>query len=539
MSLNYKDKKNNLSLNIKKVNRRITMIQIHDIEQKRPQFPEPFWREMDFPQFDQLKENIKVDVTIVGGGITGLTSAYLLVKEGFTVALIEADRILNGTTGHTTAKITAQHDLIYDQLITNFGKEKAEKYYKSNQEALDFIRKTINEQQIDCDFSEEDAYIYATTETFKNKIEKEASAYHQLKINGEYNHKIPFDFPVTASLVMNNQAQFHPLKYLIFLTNEIKEHGGLIFEHTTAIDVEEGKKPLVVTKNQKKITCDFVICASHFPFFDGLGFYFARMHAERSYLLGIKAKKDYPGGMYLSADSPKRSLRSTTLNGEKLVIVGAENHKTGQGINTIKHYEKIEAFANEQLGIKEYLYRWSAQDLYTLDQVPYIGEHSTRHPNILVATGYKKWGMTSGTTAALLLRDIILNKENPYKDLYTPSRLHINPDVKNAVIQNVDVASHLIAGKVNIINKNINDLKEDEGAVVTINAKRKGAYKDHEGKLHIVDTTCSHMGCEVEWNSGERTWDCPCHGSRYSIEGDVIEGPAKNALKQIEPKTSS
>ena len=500
-----------------------------------PQFPEPFWREISLPPFEKLTENLTVDVAIVGGGITGITAGYLLRKEGLKVAILEAGTILNGTTGHTTAKITAQHGLIYDELIQHFGEEKARLYYQSADNALNFVKKTIQEKSIDCDFSEEDAFIYSITDEYASKIQKEADAYQTLGINGSLLTSIPFDIPVKNALMMKGQAQFHPLKYLKQLVLDFIEAGGLIFEQTTATDIEDGDDPKIITREGHRVSCKYVISASHFPFFDGMGLYFTRMYAERSYIIGVKTKRPFPGGMYISADDPTRSLRYTPVNGEPLVLIGGENHKTGQGPDTMLHYLALEAFAEKTLGIEEYVYRWSAQDLITLDKVPYIGPVTADKPNILVATGYRKWGMTNGTTAAMLLTDIILKKENPYRDLFSPSRFKkADPDIKKFISFNANVAGHLLKGKLEFVPKDPSDLQIDEGSVVMVNGKRAGAYKDPEGKLHIVDTTCTHLGCECEWNHGERTWDCPCHGSRYSYDGEVLNGPTEKPLRKIE-----
>lgn len=499
--------------------------------EKIPQFPKPYWREIELPTFPRLNEDLTVDVAIVGGGITGITAAYLLAKEGVKVAILEAGSVLNGTTGHTTAKLTAQHDIIYDELINHFGEEKARQYYDSISSAIEFVEKTIKENGIDCDFSKEDAYIYATTEKYVDKLQTEWEAYKRLGIDGALKDTIPFNIPVTAALKMSNQAQYHPLKFLRGLLDDAVKNGCVVYENTTASDIEDDDaQPRVITKAGNKVTCRHVIIASHFPFYDKPGLYFARMYASRSYAIGIKTDKEYPGGMYLSAESPPRSIRYTPLDGENLIIIGGEQHKTGQGINTMKHYEALEAFAEEVFGIKEYAYRWSAQDLVTLDKVPYIGPLTSVREHILVATGYKKWGMTTGIFAGHLLTDYILGRENPYKELYSPARFQADPDLKNVITTNLDVAKHLIKGKLEIVPKDPEDLQNGEGCAVMYNGKRAGAYKDKDGKLYVVDTTCTHLGCECEWNHAEKTWDCPCHGSRYAYSGEVIEGPAQKAL---------
>lgn len=503
-------------------------------ENKMPNRSESYWKDStDIPTFQSLQKDLDVDVAIVGAGITGVTTAYLLVKAGVKVALIDADPILKGTTSHTTAKITAQHDVIYDELIQHIGLEKAKLYYEANTEAIHFIRNTIKENKIDCDFSDETAYIYTNSDQNLNKLHKEMGAYKKIGIDGEFLDTIPLGFSVKGALSMQNQAQFHPLKYLTQLVQYIIENGGQIYENTTAIDIKHGDNQHIITRDGHNISCQKVIACSHFPFHDGAGLYFSRMYAERSYILAVKPEKEFPGGMYLSAGKPKRSLRYTEYNGEKLVLVSGESHKTGQGQNEMEHYRQLEAFAHKTVGIKEIVYRWSAQDLKTLDKIPYIGAFTANQPNYLIATGFKKWGMTSSTVAATILRDNVLDKENKYNDVFTPSRFYMDPSLKHFISQNADVAKHLLKGKFEIVQRNPEDLKTDEGDVVSVNGKRAGAYKDKDGELHIVDTTCTHMGCEVEWNNGERTWDCPCHGSRFSYDGSVVEGPAKKPLNKL------
>ncbi|MDQ0177430.1 FAD-dependent oxidoreductase [Bacillus chungangensis] len=501
---------------------------------KLPQSPEPYWRaSVKLPQFPVLDQDINVDVAIVGGGITGITTAYLLANEGLSIAVLDAGELFNGTTGHTTAKITAQHDLIYDELITQLGSEKAKKYYSANHDALQWIKSTISIQKIDCDFSNEAAYLFTESDSDVKKLENEMRAYEQLGIDGVFLQKIPLSINVKAALMMEQQGQFHPLKYLKRLLGVIVEKGGRLYENTKALDIEKGKKQKISTENGCHIFCDKVVICSHHPFYDGAGFYFSRMYAERSYVLAVKSEQPYPGGMYLSVEDPKRSIRHTPIGDDHYLIIGGENHKTGQGVETSEHYEALKKFVKTRFDVDSIAYRWSAQDLTTLDNIPYIGEISAGNPHILVATGYRKWGMTSSAAAGLLLKDLILEKENPYKELYTPSRFHPNPSIKTFVQQNADVAKHLVKGKLESPSKTAADLERDEGAVILFNGKRAGAYKDEDGTVHMVDTTCTHMRCEVEWNSGERTWDCPCHGSRFSITGEVLEGPAEKPLDII------
>ncbi|TJY43908.1 FAD-dependent oxidoreductase [Cohnella pontilimi] len=500
-----------------------------------PQYPQSYWlASAEVPQFEKLTKDITVDVAVVGGGITGITLAFLLAKEGKKVAILEAGLIMNGTTGHTTAKITAQHDLIYDDLIRYVGEEKARLYYLANHEASAFIRRTVEENGISCDLTEEDSIIYSTSTNSIEKIDKEWKAYEKLGIPGKRVESTPLPLEVKAALVMPQQARFHPVAYLKHLVQEIVKAGGQIYENTTAMTVEHGTfANKVKTKEGHYVEARDVASCTHFPFYGAGGFYFARMYPERAYVLAIPREKSDPPGMYLSADNPVRSIRSVSYNGEELLVVGGERHKTGQGDSTFKYYEALEAFVRETFGPREIRYRWSAQDYTTLDKIPFVGRAVKDEQHAYIATGFRKWGMTNSTAAAQLLKDLILGVDNRYEKVYTPSRFHADPSVRVFLETNADVAKHFVGGKLEWETRDPQDLAPDQGAAVRIYGRRAGAYRDPDGKLYIVDTTCKHMGCEVEWNDAERTWDCPCHGSRYNYRGDVMEGPAKQPLKLL------
>src|SRR5699024_590967 len=238
-------------------------------------------------------------------------------------------------------------------------------------------------------------------------------------------------------------------------------------------------------------------------------FYPTRMYADRSYILAAKSDLQYPGGMYITAETPTRSIRKTMMDGEELWLIGGESHKTGQGDSTITYYEALQYFATQHFSISEFLYRWSAQDLVTLDKMPYIGRVTEKQDNVFVATGYRKWGMTNGTAAAKLIRNLIVEKECRFEELFTPSRFQADPAIKKFMSYNLDVAKHLIKGKLEYTDANLDDLKKGEANIIRINGKRTGAFRDEENNLHLVDTTCTHLGCEVDWNKAEQSWDCP------------------------------
>ncbi len=501
-----------------------------------PNDPKSYWIDSaELPVFPALENDIETEVAIVGGGISGITTAFLLAKEGLKVTLLESTRLLNGTTGHTTAKVTAQHGLIYDELIGHFGVDIAKLYYAANEDAAHFIENLIEKHGIECDYQKESAFIYSTSESDRQSLENEAKAYREIGIDGGFIDHIALPISTIGAVEMKNQAQFHPLKYLAHLVKEITEHGVQIFEETTAINMEHGEPAIIHTRNGIKVKAKYVVSASHFPFHDGKG-YFARLYPKRSYVIAVKPEKSFPDGMYISSSKPTRSFRSVKINGEDMLLVIGDSHKTGQGVPEIEHYEALEKEAVKTFGAQQVLYRWSAQDLVTPDKVPYIGRISESHDNVFVATGFRKWGMAHGTLSGMLISDLILGRDNPYEKLYAPSRFPLDPSMKTFVKENMNVAAHLIGGKLDRPDKEMKDIQDNEGAVITIKGKRAGAYKDNSGELFVVDTTCTHMGCEVNWNSGDKTWDCPCHGSRFSYEGEVIEGPAEEPLKRIDPE---
>jgi len=483
----------------------------------------------DYPS---LNETVTVDVAIVGGGMVGISSAFLLKQAGLTVALIDADTILMGTTGNTTAKVTSQHGLIYNDMINSLGRDKAKKYAEANEQAIKTIHNIINENKIDCDFSWQSAYVYTQSDDYIDKIKNEVEAAKSLGIDATFREHLTLPFSVKGAVEFKNQAQFHPRKYLLQLAKQIPGQGSYLFENTKATDIVEDMPLEVMTSGEHKIKSKFVIIASHYPFYDKPGLFFTRIYQERSYILGVKIKEEFPEGMYITAEKPHRSLRSQPMGEDKLILVAGEHHKVGQGQATSNHYEALKTFAESIYTVESIPYKWSAQDCSTVDNVPYIGQLTSTTPHILVATGFGKWGMTNSTVAALILKDLITSGKSPWSEVYDPTRFNPRASIKNFLKENLDVAMHFISGKLESPPEKA-DIKNGEGRVIEVNGKRVGAYRDDEGTLHFVDTTCQHLGCEVEWNDSEKSWDCPCHGSRYTFSGEVIEGPTIKPLDAL------
>ncbi len=502
------------------------------------QVPQSFWlASTPHTQFESLNDDVEVDVAIVGGGIVGITSAYLLKKEGYKVAIVEADRIIQGTTAHTTAKVTSQHTLIYDRLKKQMGEEKAQQYADANESAIREIARIVQEEDMDCDFSWQSAYVFTQQDQFVNQIIKEVEAASSLGIKASFLPEIPLPLKIKAAMRFDNQAQFHPRKYLLALAGGIPGDGCYIFENSKVIDVKEGIPCEVITDGGKKVVARKIIIASHFPCYEALGLYFSRIYPERSYIIAVKAKEKFPGGMYITAEHPKRSLRYQQDDAGELILIAGEHHKTGQSEDTSNHYTNLKNFAENTFQVEDIPYRWSTQDYTTMDEVPYIGHLTSDTPDVYVATGFGKWGMTNGTVAALILRDMILNGDSPWSDVFNPSRFTPSASAKNFVKENLNVAKHLIGGKLSPVPSQI-DIPQGEGRILEVEGQRVGAYRDKDAVLHLVDTTCTHMGCELQWNSAEKSWDCPCHGSRFTYEGEIIDGPALTKLKHVKHEDS-
>lgn len=486
--------------------------------------------------YPALHGDIHVDIAIIGGGIVGLTTAYLLKEAGFSsIAVIEAGHILRGVTGHTTAKVTSQHHLIYDRLISKFGKRQAQQYAESNQAAIEKIDSIVNSRQIDCDFVRKPAYVYAGSGDSTGKIRNEVQAARQLGLPASFEEKLPLPFETYGAVRFSNQAQFHPTKYLNALAGEIHGDGCHIFEKTRALKIE-GENPTTVTTDKGTVTAQKVIQATHYPIHDKPGMFFQRLYQSRSYVLGIRIRDPFPEGMFINVEEPARSLRSQRTDGGELVLVTGEGHRTGEEENETVHYQNLEKWVRSIYSVDSVDYRWSTQDTISVDHVPYIGRLTSDNDNIFLATGFKKWGMTTGTVAAMIITDMILGKSNPWEEVYDPSRFKPVESAKTLISQAIEATKGLVGDRILPTHKEASDIAPGGGAIVKIEGERVAAYRDQNGALHTLDPSCKHMGCIVSWNDAERTWDCPCHGSRYNATGEVIHSPAVSGLSEKKVK---
>ncbi|TGC09821.1 FAD-dependent oxidoreductase [Methanolobus halotolerans] len=477
-------------------------------------------------------EDVEVDVAIVGGGIVGITSALLLKQAGLSVAVIEAGRILHGVSGQTTAKVTSQHHLIYDRLISHFGEDQARQYAESNQAAIDKIASLVRSENIDCDLIYKPAYVYAGSLDSVEKIHKEVDAAKNLGLPASFDESPPLPFGTHGAVRFDKQAQFHPRKYLCALAQQIPGGGSHIFEEQQVHGIE-GEGPVNVKTHQGiTVKAQDVVQATHFPIVDRPGMLFSRLYQSRSYLLGVRIDEPFPDGMFINAEKPARSMRSQPADDGELVLVAGEEHRTGEGNNTIGHYRRLEEWVRSVYPVNSIDYHWSTQDVMPADGVPYIGRITSGSKHSYLATGFRKWGMTTGTVAAMIISDMILGKDNSWAPVYNPSRFKPVESAKQIFSQTVESTKGLVGARVLPLHEDAAHIVPGTGAIVKIGGERVAAYRDDKGDIHALDPACRHMGCFVSWNNAENTWDCPCHGSRYNVKGEVVHNPAVHNLSE-------
>ncbi|RRJ33778.1 FAD-dependent oxidoreductase [Halocatena pleomorpha] len=483
--------------------------------------------------YEALDGEVSVDTAVIGGGIAGITTAYELRNAGQSVALIERDRILCAVTGRTTAKLTSLHGLLYAHLCDHFGQQHARQYANANEAAIDQVETTIEAQGIDCEFVRTPAYTYVESETGRQKIREEVDAARRLGLPVSYVESTDLPYDVEAAVEFTDQARFNPRRYLLELTRTIPGDDSHVFERTTVRDVTDGT-PCRVTTDHGAVIANDVVIGTHFPIRDP-ALYFARLSPKRSYVLGVRLATEPPKGLYYDPEEPYFSVRPHPDDNASMVLIGGQNHRTGHGNSTKEHYRRLERQARERFDVESIEYRWATQDYVAIDHVPFVGRLAPQMRHLYVATGFGGWGMTNGTAAGRLLSDLILDRENPYRSVYQPTRLNLRASAGQLLSHNVPAAKHRIGDRIGSPPRfDRSQLDRDEAVVVTEQEDPVAAYRDESGRLHAVSAICPHMGCLLRWNDGEKSWDCPCHGSRFDIDGTVLDTPAVTELDRYD-----
>jgi glycine/D-amino acid oxidase-like deaminating enzyme/nitrite reductase/ring-hydroxylating ferredoxin subunit len=488
----------------------------------------PLWLEGADTDYPPLVGEIAVDVAVVGAGITGVTTAYLLKQAGRSVALLEQSRVGFGATGYTTAKLTVGHNLVYRDLADAHGEEAARLYARSNQEAIERVAAIVGEQGIKCDFEGTSNFVYTESEALVGELEREFEAARAAGIKASLTAETDLPYPVVAAIRVDGQAQFHPWKYLDALARLVDGDGSHVFESTRVLAVRTGS-PCVVEASGGRVRAGHVVVATQLPILDR-GLFFAKAHPTKSYAVAATVDEgEAPRGMYISVEQPTRSVRSTpAADGRRIIVVGGESHKPGAERDTHTRYARLERFLTERFGVATPEYRWSTHDYVPVDLLPYIGRLRRGDGRVLVATGFAKWGLTKGTLAAQLLTDVILDRPNEYADLYDAKRLAPRQSAVRFAKGNGEVGLRFFRDRVRPREgrTEIERLGPGDGTIARVRGKLYAAHRDEAGELHVLSARCTHLGCIVGWNAADRAWECPCHGSRFAGDGTLVQGPA-------------
>lgn len=475
---------------------------------------ESIWsRSCELKEHGPLPGDMETEIAVIGGGMAGVLTAFLLQKEGRRVVVLEAGRLADGQTKNTTAKITSQHGLIYQKLVKDLGDTKARQYAMANEAAIGEYRRIMEEECIQCDFEEKDAYVYGKD---IRVLMEETSVAASLGLPAEFTQELSIPIPGQSAVRFRKQGQFHPLKFLKGLSPQLN-----IYENTPVRTVED----TTLMTERGKVRAEKVVFATHYPFVNFPGLYFARMHQERSYVLALE-NAGQVDGMYIGAEDNGYSFR----NYGELLLFGGEGHRSGENSQGGR-YDALRQMAGVLFPAGREVACWSAQDCITPDSVPYIGQYALSRPDWYVATGFQKWGMTTSMVSAMLLRDSICGRKNPWAEVFDPARFGVEA-LSGVAAEGGQAVKGLVRTFFKIPEETAKELPAGHGGIVFLEGEKVGVYKEEDGTIHMVDVRCPHLGCQLEWNPDEKSWDCPCHGSRFDYKGNWLSGPAQEDISR-------
>ncbi|GGK21772.1 iron-sulfur-binding protein [Streptomyces camponoticapitis] len=504
--------------------------------QPLPGADESFWMATtaDATRHPALTKDLTVDVAVLGGGIAGLSTAWELAGTGRTVAVLEADRIAAGVTGYTTAKVSALHTLVYDRLRRTRDEESARLYAQSQQGAVERVAEIVATLGIDCDLERAPAYTYAVDPGAVPGLKAEREAAAAAGLAATYVERTDLPYEVSGAVRVDGQAQFHPRKYLLALADDLRARGGLIFERTRATGLSEGSPCRVTVESGHTVTAGDVVVATHFPVFDR-ALAFARLSPHRELVIAAPiAAGIAPTGMYITQEEGKRSVRTAPLDDDhRLLIVTGESFTPGTG-DPHGGFRRLDTWMRARFPVGDTAYRWAAQDNETSDTVPLVGPFHAGSRHTYVATGFGGWGMSGGVMAGGLLAALIDGHEPPWAGLYDPRRWKSTVREAPALLkQQVEVGRHFVGDRLRTTHvDSVAEIPPGSGAVVRVGGRRCAVYRDADGVARAVSARCTHLGCLVAFNDAETAWECPCHGSRFGVDGAVLQGPAVRPLEK-------
>jgi glycine/D-amino acid oxidase-like deaminating enzyme/nitrite reductase/ring-hydroxylating ferredoxin subunit len=485
------------------------------------------WLDRGRPTYPALSGDITADVAVIGGGITGLTTALLLKRAGLRVAVVEADRVGHGASGNNTAKVSALQATVYSELVKRHGVPTATGYAEANLAGVELLAGIAEEEGIECALRRRPAVTYAITEDERASVAAEFEAAKQAGLPVAHDAaRTDLPFPVYGAVRLDDQLSVHPVRYLRGVAAAVDGSGSRVLERSRVLRVRGGR----VHTESGTVAADHVVVATHAPMLDR-GAYFARLEAVRSYCVAARLRSgSLPEALAINAGDPVWSIATT----DDLLILSGQGHKTGERGVDAQRYLALEAFAREHWDVAEITNRWSAQDLYSYDDLPMVGPYLPGARNLFVATGYRKWGLAMGTAAARMLTDTITGRPNPWLSLFSPQR--VSPRRTPRLVElNAKVATDFVADRLR--PGEVSDpeaVPRGQARVVRDGLDQTGVYRDEQGGLHAVSLRCTHLGCLLRFNGAETSWDCPCHGSRFDVDGAVLAGPAVKPLPRKE-----
>ena len=478
------------------------------------------------------------DVLIVGGGITGITTALLLQQAGKTCILAEAHTLGFGTTGGTTAHLNNFFDTPYHKVEKNFGEANAQLLARAAKEAMSLIKKQVTTNSIDCNYEERDAYLFAMNENQDKELDELVNASKKLRLPVDFINDSPFPLPYLKIACFREQAQFNPIPYIFKLAKIFEESGGIILQDCRVGKLKEND---IIEADSCKgiITAKSVVYATHIP--PGVNVLHFKCAPYRSYAVAALLKSgEYPKALGYDMNDPYHYYRTQNIDGKNFLIAGGEDHKAGHEQNTSTCFRRLESHLRSYFDIESIAFRWSSQYFEPADGLPYIGQLPGSRENVFVATGFGGNGMIYGTLAGIVLRDLICKNESVYKELFDPARIKPIASFGNVVKEAADVVKVLISTPFSSEKlKELADLAPGEARIVKYEGNSMAIYKDEQHGLHAVSAACTHIKCTISWNETEKSWDCPCHGSRFSIDGEVLTAPARKDLEKMNPTSST
>lgn len=483
------------------------------------------------PTYEPLRGNLHVDVAVIGAGITGLTAALLLAERGRTVAVLEKETIAAGETGNTTAHLTVAIDARYHYIRRKYSTEEARLVADASRASIDKIAELVQRYDIDCRFRRVRGYLYTEKRKYVSELKNEASAAREAGLEAQWTDDVPLPFATRGAVLWPNQAQFHPGQYINALATHATAAGAKIFERTLVNGIEDGE-PCVIETEHGRVTAGAVFMATNVPIVG-----FTHVHtlgaAYRTYAIALAETGPHPEGLFWDTADPYHYTRWQETDEGTFLIVGGEDHRVGEEEDTESRFANLTAYANEYFGARPVRYRWSGQVIEPHGGLPMIGGSG----NLYISTGYSGQGMTFGTVGAMIVADLITGVANPWAELFDHKRMRPHITTREFITENLHFPGHLIPDRLtsnDVEATSLDDVHAGEGKIVKVDGKKIAAYRDDSGALHCVSTVCPHMKCDVAFNDAEKSWDCPCHGSRFTPDGDVLNGPAHVPLERID-----